>query len=130
MARVKGKDTKPELRLRKLLHGMGYRFRLHRRDLPGTPDLVFPGRRAVIFMHGCFWHRHPDPDCRRSRLPKTRTDFWLPKLDANVARDAAAEAALRALGWRVLTVWECETMPARRADLVASLTDFLGPAGK
>ena len=87
MSRVRGKDTKPELLVRRLVHGMGYRYRLHRRDLPGTPDLVFPGRRKVIFVHGCFWHRHPDPACKLARLPKSRTDFWLPKLEGNRARD-------------------------------------------
>ena len=129
MARVRGRDTKPELRVRRLVHGLGYRFRLYRRDLPGTPDLVLPGRRAVIFVHGCFWHRHPDPDCWRARLPKSRPEFWIPKLEANVVRDASARTALAALGWRVLTVWDCETTPRRRADLVARLLDFLGPPG-
>ncbi|TPE52268.1 DNA mismatch endonuclease Vsr [Amaricoccus solimangrovi] len=129
MALVKGKDTKPELRVRRLAHAMGYRFRLHRRDLPGVPDLVFPGRRAVVFVHGCFWHRHPDPGCWRSRLPKSRPEFWIPKLEANVARDGAARAALEARGWRVLTVWECETTPRRREALVERLRAFLGPPG-
>lgn len=129
MALVKGKHTKPELRVRRRAHALGYRFRLHRRDLPGSPDLVFPGRRAVVFVHGCFWHRHPEPGCWRARLPKSRLDFWVPKLEANVARDAASLAALEALGWRVLTVWECETTPSRRAALDARLRAFLGPPG-
>lgn len=130
MARVKGKDTKPELRVRRLLHALGYRFRLHRRDLPGTPDLVFPGRRAVIFVHGCFWHRHPDPGCWRARLPKSRPEFWIPKLEANAARDAVNLAALAALGWRVLTIWECETTPRGAQELAARARAFLGPPGR
>lgn len=104
----KGKDTKPEMLVRRLAHGMGYRYRLHRGDLPGKPDLVFGSRRKVIFVHGCFWHHHPDPGCKIARLPKSRLDFWLPKLDANRVRDDRDEKALENLGWRVLTVWECE----------------------
>lgn len=106
MALVRAKDTKPELLVRRLVHGMGYRYRLHRRDLPGTPDLVFPGRSKVIFIHGCFWHRHAG--CALARLPKSRGDFWLPKLTANAERDARNVRALRQLGWGVLTIWECQ----------------------
>lgn len=106
MALVRAKDTKPELVVRHLVHGMGYRYRLHRRDLPGTPDLVFPGRSKVIFIHGCFWHRHAR--CALARLPKSRGDFWLPKLTANAERDARNVRALRRLGWSVLTIWECQ----------------------
>ncbi|AOJ97511.1 very short patch repair endonuclease [Burkholderia vietnamiensis] len=106
MALVRAKDTKPELLVRRLVHGMGYRYRLHRRDLPGTPDLVFPGRSKVIFIHGCFWHRHAR--CELARLPKSRGDFWLPKLTANAERDARNVRALRRLGWGVLTIWECQ----------------------
>lgn len=106
MALVRAKDTKPELLVRRLVHGMGYRYRLHRRDLPGTPDLVFPGRSKVIFIHGCFWHRHAG--CALARLPKSRGDFWLPKLTANAERDARNVRALRQLGWSVLTIWECQ----------------------
>lgn len=106
MALVRAKDTKPELLVRRLVHGMGYRYRLHRRDLPGTPDLVFPGRSKVIFVHGCFWHRHAH--CALARLPKSRADFWLPKLTANAERDARNVRALRRLGWSVLTIWECQ----------------------
>lgn len=108
MSRVRGKDTGPELTVRRLVHALGYRFRLHRRDLPGTPDLVFAGRRKVILVHGCFWHRHPDPGCKLARMPKSRQEFWTPKLEGNQARDARNEAALRTLGWDVMTVWECE----------------------
>jgi len=106
MARVKGKDTKPELTVRRLAHALGYRFRLHRKDLPGTPDLAFPGRRKAIFVHGCFWHGH---DCARgSRKPKTRADYWAAKIARNRARDAETRARLDALGWEALTLWECE----------------------
>ncbi|WP_255341784.1 very short patch repair endonuclease [Jiella marina] len=108
MSRVRGKNTKPELYVRRLLHGMGYRYRLHRRDLPGNPDIVFGKRRKAIFVHGCFWHRHPDPGCRLTRTPKSRLEFWEPKFAANVARDARHQAALEAMGWKVLVVWECE----------------------
>lgn len=108
MSRVRGKNTGPELTIRRLIHALGYRFRLHRRDLPGTPDLVFPGRRKVIFVHGCFWHRHPDPDCKLARMPKSRQEFWRPKLEGNRARDHRNEASLVEAGWGVMTVWECE----------------------
>lgn len=108
MSRVRGKDTGPELTVRRLVHALGYRFRLHRRELPGTPDLVFPSRRKAIFVHGCFWHRHPDPDCKLARLPKSRQEFWKPKLERNRARDLEKEAALKGLGWDAMTVWECE----------------------
>jgi DNA mismatch endonuclease (patch repair protein) len=106
MSLVRGKNTKPELLVRRLAHGLGYRYRLHRRDLPGTPDLVFPGRRKVIFVHGCFWHRHEN--CALARLPKSRSEFWMPKLAGNAARDAKNIRALRRLGWGVMTIWECQ----------------------
>jgi len=106
MALVRGKDTKPELLVRRLVHGMGYRYRLHRRNLPGTPDLVFPSRGKIIFIHGCFWHRHMG--CALARLPKSRGEFWLSKLTANAERDARNERELRRRGWGVLTIWECE----------------------
>lgn len=108
MRRVRGKNTGPELMVRRLVHGLGYRFRLHRKDLPGSPDLVFPRLRSVIFVHGCFWHRHDDPECRLARLPKSRLDFWEPKLTANRLRDVRKQAALAATGWRILIVWECD----------------------
>lgn len=104
MAGIRGKDTRPEMILRRGLHARGFRFRLHDRRLPGTPDLVFPGRRAVIFVHGCFWHGH---GCHLFRLPTTRQDFWRMKIEGNVARDEVTENALVADGWRVLTIWEC-----------------------
>ena len=108
MSRVRGAGTKPEVIVRRLVHGMGYRYRLHRRDLPGNPDLVFLGRRRVIFVHGCFWHRHPDPGCPLARLPKSRLDFWKPKLEGNRARDERNEAELKKRGWEVLVIWECQ----------------------
>lgn len=109
MSRVRSKDTKPEIRVRRLVHGLGYRYRLHAKDLPGRPDLVFRVRRKVIFVHGCFWHRHEG--CARNRLPKSpeRRAFWRTKLNANALRDRKHEAGLRDMGWQVLVVWECET---------------------
>lgn len=108
MSRVRSKDTKPEMIIRRLVHGMGYRYRLHRRNLPGTPDLVFPSRRKAIFVHGCYWHLHLDPECRLARLPKSRLDFWKPKLEGNRRRDLTNLARLSELGWDVLVVWECQ----------------------
>ncbi|MES2722989.1 MAG: DNA mismatch endonuclease Vsr [Pseudomonadota bacterium] len=106
MARVKGKNTSPELKVRKALTPLGARYRLHRKDLPGSPDIVLPGRRLAIFVHGCFWHGH---DCARgARVPKANRDYWVAKVDRNRARDAASRAALAALGWRVETIWECD----------------------
>lgn len=107
MARIRGKDTAPERAVRSLVHGLGYRFRLHVRDLPGRPDLVLPRLATVIFVHGCYWHRHSCPAGRV--VPKTRSSFWTRKFECNVARDRLATARLRRLGWRVLSVWECET---------------------
>lgn len=106
MALVRSKDTKPEQVVRRLVHHMGYRFRLHRRDLPGSPDLVFPSRRAVIFVSGCFWHRHDCPNGRR--LPKSRRRWWRDKLEKNRKRDQAAQRRLYRKGWRVMVVWECQ----------------------
>lgn len=107
MSRVGGKNTKPELAVRRALHALGYRFRIHRRDLPGRPDIVLPRYRVAIFVHGCFWHRHPG--CRKASSPKTRADFWGQKFEANVARDERNQSELVAIGWRVFTIWECET---------------------
>ena len=108
MSRVRGKGSKAELIVRSLVHRMGYRYLLHGAKLPGKPDLVFPGRRKVIFVHGCFWHRHPDPDCKLARLPKSRQDFWVPKLEGNRARDLRQIADLEVSGWSVLELWECQ----------------------
>lgn len=107
MANVRGRDTAPELAVRRIAHRMGLRFRLHRNDLPGRPDLVFPKHRLAVFVHGCFWHRHEG--CRHASTPKSRVAFWTEKFAANVVRDARQEAALRALGWRVLVIWQCES---------------------
>jgi len=121
MARIEGKNTGPELAVRSLLHALGYRFRLHRKDLPGSPDIVLPGRKAVIFVHGCFWHGHR---CKRgSRAPKTNSDYWTKKLAGNVARDEKRQTELVSLGWRVLVVWECEIKD--REALACILRAFL-----
>ena len=106
MSRIRGKNSVAEMRLRRLIHGMGFRYRLHVKTLPGTPDLVFPSRKAVIFMHGCFWHRHQD--CRLARMPKSRVAFWREKLEANKQRDEENVRRLNEMGWRVLVVWECQ----------------------
>jgi DNA mismatch endonuclease, patch repair protein len=105
MSRIKGANTKPEIAVRSLLHRMGYRFRIHRRDLPGTPDIVLPGRGVVVLVHGCFWHGHV---CKRTKMPKSRVNYWTEKIAGNRRRDARKRRKLRALGWRVVVVWECE----------------------
>jgi DNA mismatch endonuclease (patch repair protein) len=125
MSRIRGRDTKPEILLRRGLHARGFRFRLHRKDLPGRPDLVFSGRRAVIFVHGCFWHGH---DCPMCRLPATRADFWAAKIEKNRCRDLKAVKALGSSGWRVLVVWECALRgPARHpaGAVLASCEEFV-----
>lgn len=124
MSRIRGTDTKPEMLVRRLVHGMGYRYRLHRRDLPGTPDLVFPSRRKVIFVHGCFWHRDPDPDCPLARLPKSRLDFWIPKLEGNRERDVKNQKYLTEQGWELLVVWECQLLDVEA--LRVRVGEFLG----
>ena len=120
----RGKDTKPELALRSMLHRGGYRFRVHFRGLPGTPDVVFTARRKAVFVHGCYWHSHPG--CRNATVPKTRSDYWVPKLARNRERDTDHVARLRAMGWDSLVVWECEMKDA--AAIRERLRDFLGPA--
>lgn len=123
MQAVKSGDTKPELLVRRRLHALGYRYRLHDRRLPGKPDLVFARRGAVVFVHGCFWHGH---DCARgARRPAANRDYWARKIARNRARDAANREALEAMGWRVLTVWECELRDADAA--IARLVAALGP---
>ena len=123
MSLVKSKDTKPELAVRQLVHSSGFRYRLHGKGLPGKPDLVFAARRKVIFVHGCFWHRHPKRSCPLARLPKSMLDFCHPKLEQNRVRDKQKQAKLRRLGWRVLVVWECEL---RHPDkLKSKIIDFL-----
>lgn len=107
MSKVRGKDTSPELRVRRVAHRLGLRFRLHSNHLPGKPDLAFPKYRVALFVHGCFWHRHPN--CAKASLPKTREAFWKAKFDRNVQRDAKVFKQLTDLGWRVVVLWECET---------------------
>ncbi len=106
MSRIKGKDTKPELLVRSLLHRMGYRFRLHRKDLPGKPDIVLPKYNTVIFVHGCFWHRHKD--CKYAYNPKSRASFWQNKFKENIERDNKKQAELKKIGWKVIVIWECD----------------------
>lgn len=122
MARVRSKDTGPEMVVRRLLHSLGYRYRLHVAKLPGTPDLVFARRRKVIFVHRCFWHQHPG--CRYAHLPRANPDYWHRKLKRNSERDAEAEAQLRMDAWDVLTVWECET--TNPTALAETLAAYLG----
>jgi DNA mismatch endonuclease (patch repair protein) len=123
MAGIQGKNTKPEILIRKALHARGFRFRLHVKDLPGKPDLVLPKYRALIFVHGCFWHGH---GCRYFKVPQTRPEFWLEKIGKNQRRDSLQEEALIAMGWRVLVVWECAVRSMRKdkssvlVDLIAS----------
>ena len=121
MSRIRGRDTKPELLVRRIAHGLGFRFRLHRRDLPGCPDIVFPKYRAVIQVHGCFWHRHPD--CRFASSPKTRVEYWTKKFEGNVQRDRRNERALTDLGWRTMVIWECETKDTKA--VAARIESFL-----
>ena len=123
MSNIKGRDTRPEIAVRRIAHRLGFRFRLYRNDLPGRPDLVFPRYRAVVFVHGCFWHRHRG--CRYAYSPKTRVRFWTEKFRDNVARDRRNVNALRKLGWRVLIMWECETRSS--ACIEKHLLDFLTP---
>jgi len=125
MSRIRGKDSKPELVVRRLVHAMGFRYRLHRKDLPGTPDLVFGNRKKVIFVHGCYWHRHGDSSCKLARLPKSRLDFWLPKLERNAQRDAENNARLKALGWKEMVVWECQVSKANLPHLSDRIRKFL-----
>lgn len=121
MARVRSKNSRPELFVRKLVFALGYRYRLHAKDLPGHPDLVFRKLRKVVFVHGCFWHRHAA--CALARLPKSRLDFWLPKLEGNRKRDEKNRKALQRQGWKVLTVWECQLGSSER--LTARIRRFL-----
>ena len=123
MQAVKSRDTGPEMIVRRLLHRLGYRYRLHRRDLPGTPDVALLSRRKAIFVHGCFWHGH---GCPKGRLPNSRLDYWRPKLNSNRERDRRNEEELRSMGWTVLVIWQCET--ADLEALARRLHDFLGDA--
>jgi DNA mismatch endonuclease (patch repair protein) len=123
MSRIRGRDTRPELVLRRILHALGLRYRLQGKGLPGTPDLVFPRHKVVVFVHGCFWHRHAG--CKIASTPKSNTAFWTEKFAKNVARDARMASSLEQLGWRVLVVWECELANSAKAqatgEIVASL---------
>lgn len=121
MSQVRGANTKPEMAVRSLLHGMGYRFRLHRKGLPGTPDIVLPGRSVAVFVHGCFWHGHA---CKAAKMPKSREDYWREKIAGNRQRDRRKRRQLRALGWRVIVVWECELK--RTAALAVRFRKALG----
>lgn len=114
MSRVRSKNSRPEMLVRRLIFAAGYRYRLHDRKLPGCPDLVFRSRAKIIFVHGCFWHRHFG--CVLARMPKSRLDFWKPKLEANKQRDARNKKLLQRAGWKVLTIWECETRDTERLE--------------
>jgi DNA mismatch endonuclease (patch repair protein) len=126
MSRVRGKDTKPELMVRRHLHAKGLRFRLHQSGLPGRPDLVFPSRRVAVFVHGCFWHGHEG--CRKATIPATRPEFWRAKIDGNRARDQRVVAELGALGWSVFTVWQCSITPQALDHLTSEISAL--PIGK
>ena len=119
MSAIKGRDTKPEILLRKLLHSLGYRFRIQRKDLPGRPDIVLPRYKTAIFVNGCFWHRHEG--CRFASTPSSNSEFWQKKFAANVERDARNYAALKALGWNVLIIWECEVKEIVRSKVIPGL---------
>lgn len=121
MSRIRGKDTSPEKRVRSQLHRMGYRFRLHRRDLPGNPDIVFASRRIALFVHGCFWHRHAG--CKNCTTPTNNRTFWISKLEGNAARDRNIRRALRKIGWKSFVIWECQTEKAHKLE--ATLRGFL-----
>jgi len=121
MSRIKDKNTEPEKRIRSMLHELGYRFRLHRKDLPGRPDVVLPKYKTVIFVHGCFWHRHRG--CKYSYQPKSRVEFWKTKFDTNVERDERNTEKLKKLGWRVLIIWECE-LEQKPEKLIRRLTEI------
>ncbi|MCC6537820.1 MAG: DNA mismatch endonuclease Vsr [Bryobacterales bacterium] len=122
MRRIRSKDTSPEMTIRRLLHGLGYRYRLHVKTLPGKPDLVFPSRGCVLMVHGCFWHGHPG--CRESKTPQTNQDYWIGKLQKNRDRDRRHLRALRRLGWRVMVIWECQT--EKLETIQSRILRFLG----
>lgn len=123
MRAIRSTGMKPERAVRRMVHGMGYRYRLHRHDLPGRPDMVFPGRRKVIFVHGCFWHSHADPQCKRSHQPKSNRKYWIPKLQRTRDRDRENRTRLEELGWDVLVIWECEVEADE--DLAERVKGFL-----
>lgn len=121
MRRVRGKDTKPEIAVRRVAHALGYRFRLHRRDLPGSPDIVFPKLRKAIFVHGCYWHRH---DCKKATVPKSNVSFWQNKFEANIERDRRNLVSLSEMGWLTMIVWQCET--EKEENIAEMISNFLG----
>lgn len=125
MALIGAKNTKPEIVVRKIVDRLRFKYSLHQPDLPGKPDLVFIRRRKAIFVHGCFWHQHKNDSCWRSRIPKTRQDFWIPKLTSNATRDKKIVGTLRKEGWQVLVVWECETIASKKEKLRTRLRSFL-----
>jgi len=126
MSRIRSKNTKPEILVRKWLHKQGFRFRLHQKDLPGKPDIVLPKYRTVIFVHGCFWHRHPG--CKRTTTPSTNTEFWEEKFRKNVDRDVRNRETLEALGWKVIVVWECEVKDSEQSGIAGLIRKT--PKGK
>lgn len=121
MRRVRRKDTEPELAVRRYLHAQGFRFRLHRKDLPGTPDIVLPSRKVVVFVHGCFWHRHHG--CRKATMPKSRVGFWAEKFEKNKERDRRKMSQLRKSGWRPIVIWQCETEDVERMSRILRRID-------
>jgi DNA mismatch endonuclease (patch repair protein) len=121
MSRIRSKDSKPELLIRRLVWSLGYRYRLHSKKLPGRPDMVFPGRKKIIFIHGCFWHQHEN--CRQYRMPRSKLDFWLPKLESNRLRDARVREELISAGWKVLIVWECQLKEI--GELTSNIRSFM-----
>ena len=125
MSRIRSKDTKPEMLVRRFLHKNGFRYRLHVKDLPGKPDIVLPKYKTVIFIHGCFWHGHEG--CKYYVVPKTRTEWWLHKIGTNIANDTNAENLLKASGWNVIKIWECELKPANVAETLSNLIIDLHP---
>ncbi|MEX2451693.1 MAG: very short patch repair endonuclease [Rhodospirillales bacterium] len=125
MRAIRSKGMKPEMAVRRLVHAMGYRYRLHRHDMPGRPDLVFPSRNKVIFVHGCFWHQHDDPNCKIAHTPKSNQSYWLPKLKRNKTRDKQHQIKLREMGWDVLVIWECE-LKTNGDSLNSKIRGFLG----
>jgi DNA mismatch endonuclease, patch repair protein len=123
MSRIKGKDTKPEMLVRKFLHANGFRYRLHVKDLPGKPDIVLPKYKTVIFVHGCFWHGHAH--CKYFVVPKSRTEWWLNKINGNIANDEKAEKALEKSGWKIITLWECNLKPSKLHNTLTTLSQKL-----
>ena len=128
MRAIRSKGMKPEMAVRRLVHGLGYRYRLHRHDLPGRPDMVFPSRHKIIFLHGCFWHQHSDPNCKRAHTPRSNTDYWGPKLARNSASDEEHIEKLAKMGWDVMVLWECQVKELdKMSNFVRKFLGQLGP---